>query len=285
MSMLPVRDSTISYEVFGAGCPIVFVHGAWVSRRMWRHQVEYFREKYLVVTYDVRGHGSTEGRTDAPYSMGLFADDLNALLEALAITRPVICGISMGGMIAQTYAVRYPDRLRALILADTAVSTELTLSDWIIKNILAPRWVFQSLVRLLGTKRYADFAYWYAGITRGREWTSRDRSIEVYVKDEMTRLDVQEFNKIFGALYDFSLQDLAHIRVPTLIINGESESSAVFRHTEKMVELITGASAIVIRGAGHMPNLEKPDEFNRAIEEFIEATSVCTQESLHTGQE
>ncbi len=85
----------------------------------------------------------------------------------------------------------------------------------------------------------------------------------------MTKFSVEEFNKIFGAIYDFTLLDLSKIKIPTLIINGEFESKAVFKHTEKMKELIKNSSAVVIPKAGHVSNLENPGEFNKALEKFL----------------
>jgi pimeloyl-ACP methyl ester carboxylesterase len=126
---LETNDIKTYYEDTGTGTPIVFVHGGWMDHRMWASQVEAFADEYEVITYDIRGHGRTGGSFEKRYTIELFAADLMALVEGLDIDCPVVCGLSLGGMIAQTYAVRYPEGLRALILADTAVSARLTLSD------------------------------------------------------------------------------------------------------------------------------------------------------------
>lgn len=258
------------YEVHGEGKPLVFIHGGWVDHQMWNPQVEHFSQKYKVITYDVRGHGRTEGASSEKYSVELWADDLKALLEGISVKKPAICGISLGGMIAQVYAVKYPEDLKVLILADTAASTELTLSDKIQKYLLAPKWLFLSIVNLLGMRRYADFAFRLAGITRGEKWFGMSEEVRRYVREQMYGFDTNEFNKIFAATYDFTLQDLSRIKVPTLIINGEYESKSVFKHTEKMKELISEAQDIVIPNAGHTSNMENSEEFNRVVEEFLD---------------
>ncbi len=269
MPKITSDDIQIYYEVYGEGKPLVFIHGAWISRKMWARQVEHFSKEYKVIIYDVRGHGETGKSQKNRYSIELFAEDLRGLLKALSIEKPIICGLSMGGMIAQAYAAKYPNHLGALILADTAISTELSFNDKIIKYILAPKWMFLLLVRILGVRRYAGFAFWYSRITRSKEWVGKNEETQNYIKEEMLRFDVKEFNKIFAALYDFKLQELSKIKVPTLIINGEFESKSVFKHAEKMQELIDNSSTVVISQAGHIPSLEKPEDFNKVLDKFF----------------
>ncbi|MBN1191187.1 MAG: alpha/beta hydrolase [Dehalococcoidales bacterium] len=270
-------DIRTFYEVYGNGFPMVFIHGGWVNQRMWKPQADYFSRNFKVITYDVRGHGQTGGSLKKRYSMELFADDLSALLEALEIKAPVICGLSMGGMIAQAYAAKYPHNLSALVLSDTAASSELTLSDRITKYLLAPEWLFTLMVRLFGVKKYAGFAFWYAGKTRSEKWAGMDKSVLEYEKSEMVRFETKEFNKIFSALYSFKLQHLSGMKVKVLIINGEFESKAVFLHTAEMKNLIPNAGSVIIPGAGHMSNLENPDVFNREMEKFLQEAGITHQ--------
>lgn len=269
MPKIIVDDIQMHYEIYGEGRPLVFIHGAWMSQKMWKMQIEYFSKRFKVIVYDVRGHGETGNSQKNKYSIELFAEDLRKFLEILKINKPVICGISMGGMIAQGFAARHSEHLSALILVDTAISTELTLNDKLIKYILAPKWMFLILVRMLGVKKYADFAFWFSEITRTKEWIGEDKEIQKYIKEEMLEFDVKEFNKIFAALYDFKLQDLSNIKVPTLIVNGEYETKSVHKHAKKMEEMIVNSSKVIISQVGHVPNLEKPEIFNRTVMDFL----------------
>jgi pimeloyl-ACP methyl ester carboxylesterase len=269
MPYITTGDIQTYYEIRGNGPALVFIHGAWVSRRMWQGQLAHFSQSFRVITYDVRGHGLTGGSSLDRYSMELFADDLSALLKALDLKTPVICGLSMGGMVAQSYAVKYVDDLRALILADTAISSSLTLSDKLIKYVLGPKWFFTLLVRLLGVKRYADFAFWYARKSRSNEWVGAVDTI-AYEKEEMVQFETGEFNKIFSALYDFSLLPLSRIKVPVLIVNGQYESNAVFTHTAFAEKSIPDVRSVTIPQAGHSSNLENPRAFNQVVAEFLE---------------
>ena len=268
MPHINANGVNIYYEVHGTGKPLVLIQGAFVSSTMWKPQIELFSKEYQVIVYDIRGHGQT-GPTDAKkYSLELFADDLHALLDKLEIQKPVICGLSLGGMIGQVYAIKYPDDLSALILADTAVSMTLTFWDKMMVYFLAPKWVMLSTLRLMGVKNFIRFSFWYASVTRSKEWLGNEEIVE-YEKNEMLSLEKKEYLKIFGSIYDFRLQDLENIHVPTLVLYGEFESSSVIKHHEKLHELIPNSSLYMIPNAGHTSNLENSEVFNSRLNDFL----------------
>jgi len=117
------------YEQQGQGPALVLVHGAFADTRIWQPQWEYLSGNYRLLRYDLRGHGRTGPSDLERYTIATFADDLACLLNTLEIKAPVICGLSWGGSIAQAFAVRYPARPRALILASSAVAVDLTPLD------------------------------------------------------------------------------------------------------------------------------------------------------------
>jgi pimeloyl-ACP methyl ester carboxylesterase len=190
------------------------------------------------------------------------------MIEELELEEPIICGLSLGGMIAQTYAVRYRNRLRALILADTAVSTMLTLRGKLTR-VAFPGWAMRGTVRLLGPSRYVDVAYWLAEATRGEDWFGRDENVRSYVRETMSSFDRTEFNNIFRAIYDFRRVNLAAIQAPTLVLNGEYESRSVFTHATHMERMIPDVQTAVIPDAGHTSNMENPEAFNREVLDFL----------------
>ncbi|MCU4973984.1 alpha/beta hydrolase [Halobacteria archaeon AArc-m2/3/4] len=273
MPTVQTNEINTYYERHGEGKSLVCIHGAWTDRRMWKPQRDALSTKYEVITYDVRGHGRTGPSAERRYTIELFASDLRALVEELELDRPIICGLSLGGMIAQMYAVRYGDDLSALILADTAVSTMLTLRDkltW----LLFPSWAMRATVRLLGPPRYVDVAYWLAEATRGEDWFGRDEDVRSYVRETMSSFNTTEYNKIFRAIYDFRRVDLTSIQVPTLILNGEHESRSVFTHAAHMERAIPNVRSGIIPGAGHTSNLENPTRFNREVTDFLSNTNL-----------
>lgn len=259
MPTVPTYDIETYYEIAGEGEPIVFIHGAAGSHDDWHPQVRHLSDRFKVVTYDIRGHGKSGG-SDRKYSCELFADDLNGLITALELERPVVCGLSLGGMIAQQYAVRHQSGLAGLVLADTAVASALTLSDKLQK------WMFpMSLVKwYIRRKTPEDYARW------SFKYFDMKDDVREYLIQEQLRIDQTEFLKLMDAIYGFKLLNLASIKVPTLVVLGENERKAVFSHADKMIELIEGSKKVVIPDAGHASNLENPPEFNRVLDEFLE---------------
>ncbi|HEY46876.1 MAG: hypothetical protein AMJ88_06970 [Anaerolineae bacterium SM23_ 63] len=257
------------YETTGEGTPLVLVHGAFVDLHMWDPQVEHFADRYQVICYDLRGHGKTGPSSASKYRMEMFADDLRALLEALDVQQTILCGLSLGGMIAQAFAVKYPSMLKALVLADTAVSTSLTLNDKFQRYILFPKWMMVATIRLMGVERFTRYSFWLAKVTRSEAWLGRDEGTRSYLEDRMLRITMEEYLKIYDAIYEFDIVDLGTIAVPALITIGEHESGSVYRHAEEMRRLIPGSQKIIVPGAGHTSNLEKPAEFNAILDEFL----------------
>ena len=265
MPTLRTDDIITYYEAHGEGKPLVFIHGAGASHDMWRPQVEHFSRKYKVITYDVRGHGQSEAVDSIAfetrrYSCELFADDLHALLDGLDMEKPVICGLSLGGMIAQAYAVKYPDDLRALVLADTAASSALGWGEKLQKALL-PKWAVKLLIRCLSRERYAQFAFSF--------FKDIEPEVKEYLIREHLKFKKEELLKVTDAIYDFQLLELSRIKVPTLIVVGERERKAVLAHAEKIHELIEDSSIVIVRDAMHASNLENPERFNKELEEFF----------------
>lgn len=268
MPYVELEDIKIWYERTGMGKKLVLTHGAFVSSKMWASQVDFFVKKnFEIITYDIRGHGKTGNTPRKKYTIELYADDLLGLLDTLQITDPIVCGLSLGGMIAQVYATKYPDRLSGLILSDTAASLTITTWDKIMR-LMFPKWSMIWSLRLMGVHRFIRFSFWLAEKTRSKEWLGNKEIID-YEKSEMINLDKKEYLKIFGSLYDFKLQELSKIKVPTLVLNGEYESPSLFKHAEKMQSLIPNCEVDVITGAGHVTNLENTRAFNERIYAFL----------------
>lgn len=259
MPLVQTNDIETYYEIHGEGRHLVFVHGAGASHDMWSPQVDYFSNRYQVITYDLRGHGKSGG-SDRKYSCELFANDLDKLLTVLDIENPVVCGLSLGGMVVQEYAVKFKSSLSGLVLADTAVATTLTWSDKI-QKLIFPSSLIKWYIRRKNPEEYAIWAFKY--------FDMKD-DVRDYLIQEQLKMDQSEFLKLIDAIFNFKLLDLSSIKVPTLVVLGENERKAVFTHADKMIELIEDSKKVIIHDAGHASNLENPDEFNAVLNEFLQ---------------
>jgi pimeloyl-ACP methyl ester carboxylesterase len=269
MSTIRINNLEHYYEQIGEGPSLVFIHGAFADSRIWEPQWRHFSSSYRLLRYDLRGHGRTGASDLDHYSIATFADDLAGLFDTLEIQSPILCGLSLGGSIAQAFAVRSPGRLKALILAGAAVSINLTFMDKILCYVLFPRWVMMLTIKMMSVAKFTRFSFWLARLTRGRHWLSRDDSAQEYLEQCMLHMDSSEYLKVWEAIYSFDLLPLERILCPTLVLNGAYESKNIFHHTDEMLRRIPQAKARVVPAASHAVNWEEADAVNKIVEEFL----------------
>ncbi|HKJ59468.1 MAG TPA: alpha/beta hydrolase [Halobacteriales archaeon] len=266
MPTVPTNGIETYYERRGDGPPIVFVHGAVVDHDQWTPQLESLSDEYTLVAYDVRGHGRTGGSTTDPYSIELFAEDLDALLDALDVERPVLCGLSMGGCIAQVYAARHPDRIAGLVLADT-FTPDMTRWDERLQLALLRATVVPA--RLVGYERVERAMVWLN--ERLRTGVSGDYERIRQLRAAGSRVETDEFAKVVRAVADFSRTsvDYSAISVPTLVLYGENDVPFVRRHAVTLGDAIPNATVRTVPRAGHASNLDNPAFFDSVLERFV----------------
>jgi pimeloyl-ACP methyl ester carboxylesterase len=269
MATIRVNDLDHYFEEQGSGQLLVFIHGAFVDARLWDSQFNHFAKNYRVLRYDLRGHGRTGPSDLNTYTVETFAVDLVELLDSMGIESAIICGLSLGGMIAQSFAVHNPARVKALILSDTAVSVSLTWTDKVQRYVLFPKWAMLLTIRWLSAEKFTRFSFWLARVTRSEDWFGQDETTAAYVEQCMLQMSDAEYLKIYNAIYEFKLLPLERITAPTLVLNGEYESKSVFRHTQEILRRVKGSEAVVVSGAGHTSNMENPMDFNALVGEFL----------------
>lgn len=250
------------YELRGDGPPIVFIHGALADHRAADRQLEAFSDAYTAIAYDVRGHGKTTNPHDASYSIALLAEDLHAFTTTLGLDRPVLCGVSMGGMIAQVYASRYPDRLSSLVLADTFTPAFVSRRDRIERTVLVDTLI--GLVRLIGYDRAKGLMMWVGRKLEGDTTTS----LRVEAFPDMGTVAAVNSLRAVRSFRDTDV-DFASITVPTQILYGEHESSVISRHVPALAAEIPGATVQAVPNAGHASRWDNPEFFNGAIRDFL----------------
>ncbi len=257
-SQIKANGIEMSYQLDGlADAPVLMLSNSLLTDYgMWDLQVPAFSAKHRLLRYDTRGHGGTEA-TKGPYTIELLAADAIALLDALRIDRVHFLGLSMGGMIAQLLAAKHPARLRSVSLCDTACH-------------LPPESAWDDRIALALGKGTAAFVKpmterWLTQPYRDSHPAQMERMGAM-----ISRTAVDGLVGCAHAIKKMNQASiLSAVKMPTLIVVGEQDvgtpvSAAEFLHRE-----IQGSKLVVIKNAGHLPNIEQTDIFNRTVLEFL----------------
>lgn len=259
MRFQSVRANGIQMRCVVEGPPsaqaLLLCNGLATDLELWEPQVSEFSKAYRVIRYDTRGHGGTS-TSPPPYSLSLLVEDLRSLLDALGVDQVHFAGMSLGGMIGQAFAVRYPHRLRSLVLCDTSARTRREIWEGRIQQ-----------VELEGVEPMIEpsIARWF---------TKPFRDANPALMDEIRQMirRVSKDGYLGGARVVMEMDhvaQLAKISTPTLVIVGREDGSTPVADAQLMHEHITGSTLCVIDNAAHLPNLERPAEFNRVLNQFL----------------
>jgi pimeloyl-ACP methyl ester carboxylesterase len=265
-----VNGVSLYYEMTGSGPPLVLVHGFACGIRSWDFQVAALSRRFRVITYDVRGHGISEAPREASqYSQAILIADLAALLDALRVRRAAVGGLSMGGNIALNFALSHPERVRALIVADTGAGSDETAA-WI-----AGARAFAAVAERHGMESFADMACSHPLFGRYiAQGGAAERFIRACLMTHRAHGIANTAREVLAKRPTvYSLEPkLRALRVPTLLIVGEHDDPCVRVH-RFMAEAILRTTAVVIPRVGHLTNLEAPGVFNRAVGRFLSGTA------------
>ncbi|MFB6122178.1 MAG: alpha/beta fold hydrolase [Haloferacaceae archaeon] len=279
MTTLSLDDGRLWYESRGTGPPLVFVHGGWSNGDAWRAQMDRFAEEFQVVTFDVRGHGRTGVTDRRRYSIDLFVDDLRRLLDHLDADRPLLCGLSLGSMVVQSYLDRHPAAVRGAVLAGPARSMPPVDLPPAFKAFTSPLPAVSASVSTVGTTGTFRALLGSIRATKGSPWLAVDADVRAEAMDAVADVSNAEFRKIFGALYRFDPPDLSHVSTPTLVVYGDRESPALKRQGATLASSLPDARRVSIPDAAHLVNQDAPAAFNDAVAEFLGGVETLPSES------
>lgn len=240
---------------------LVLVNSLGTDLRVWDGFLPRLGADLAFLRYDKRGHGLTDA-TAGPYSIQGLAEDLARLLEARGAEQSMVCGLSIGGMIAQSLAATRPDLVRGLILMDTAhkIGTAEMWSDRI------------AAIRAGGISSIADaiLLRWFSPDFH------RDRPDELAGwRNMLTRTPLEGYLACCAAIRDADLTEAARsIKVPTLCMVGDQDGSTPPELVAELAGLVPGACLVTIEGAGHLPCVERPDATAAAITSFLAETGL-----------
>lgn len=264
MSKPQLEEFDLYYEVHGQGQPLVLIPGFATGLWIWYEQIPELSKHYKTIIFDNRGVGRSDKAT-YPYSFEKMAEDIVNLLDLLKIKKAHILGASMGGFIAQTLALHYPEKVSSLILCCTSFGG---------KNHVSP-----STETLLAMSSFQD---------PNSEERVRKNLAFAFAEDfqianpkeieKITQLRLA--NPILGQAYLSQLQsamtfdvqqELENIKVPTLIVTGDQDLIVPAQNSYNLAHKIKNSKLVVINGAGHSVFIESPAMFNQSVIDFLQS--------------
>jgi 3-oxoadipate enol-lactonase len=263
---LKTKDGRFAYEAAGDPnkTPLVFLHGIGGAARAWRGQIAAFGDRYRALAWDMPGYGGSAALPSV--SIGTLADAVEDFLQAIGGPRPILVGHSIGGMIVQQWLTRHPRTAAAVVLAQTSPAFGKAEGDWQ-KQFIAAR--LGPLGRGETMKSLAP------GLVKELVGESPDaRGMEV-ARDCMGSVPEASYRAMMLALLGFDQRKaLGNIAVPTLVLSGSKDKNAPAPMMAKMATYIPGAAYVELEGAGHLVNLERPEAFNGALDQFLKTIEV-----------
>lgn len=263
-----IGDISISYHTKKSNTTssktIIFLHGFPFNKGMWRNQLETLSDDITGIALDIRGHGLTTSGHGF-FSVDVFAKDVRVFMEKLDIEQAVLCGVSMGGYIALRSYELFPEKISGLILVSTHSKADTNVGK---------QKRFDSVQAVLNYGRRPFSIGFVENVFSAQSIEEKPDAVE-YIKSAIRRNSVATICATLLALAartDTS-DMLKDINVPTLLIRGREDQITSSKDMRDLKEAISNAEFIEVPGCGHLPNLEAPEELNRATTEFLSKIS------------
>lgn len=262
MSFVELNNTQFYYEVSGHGQPLVLVHAGIADHTMWDEQVAAFAPQFQTLRYDMRGYGQTPP-VDEVYS---HAKDLRALLDHLNIQRPYLVGSSFGGATVIEFALQYPERAAGLILSCPA------LGGYPFSDDEPPQAADIEAALERGDFEHAaelEVQIWVDGSQRTPEQV--DAGIRKRIRAANTIALKNEYAEIgtIERLEPPAIQRLNEITIPVLVIIGTLDQPDMLGIASLLERELANVQKIEMSGTAHIPSLERPDEFNTYVLDFL----------------
>lgn len=257
--ILPVTGGELYYEVAGSGEPVLLIHGGFGDRRMWDDQFDVLARDYQVLRYDHRGFG----RSAAPDTAYSPVRDLIQLLDRAEMERAHIVGNSLGGALAITFAILHPERVRSVtVVASGADGFRYPQAD--IDAIM------EVVALMRGGKQEEALTKWLSSpmIAVANTQPAVKERVERMVRENAGIWTMPAWPQ--QALTPPAARRLDRLRMPVLVVIGDRDARSVRLFADSTAGMIPGAERVVMEGTDHLPQMERPDEFNRLLIEFLE---------------
>lgn len=235
----PVNGIQMYYAIYGAGDPVILLHGGLGNADYWANQVPELAKSHKVIVADSRGHGRSTRNAD-PYSYQLMASDVVALMDHLKIDKAALIGWSDGGIIGLDIAIHHPERLTKLF----AFGANYNVGG--LREDTANSTVFNAYIEQCG-KDYAKLS---------KTPTEYDAFLN-------------QISQMWATQPDYKKEELQGIKVPTIIADGQYDEGIKQEHTREMAQLIPGATLLILPNLSHFAMWQDPAVFNQAVAGFL----------------
>lgn len=260
--MANINGAQLYYEVKGTGPPLLLVHAGVAYSRMWEAQFEAFSGMYRVIRFDLRGFG----RSNMPSGSFSNHGDIRALLDFLSVKTVYLLGISFGGMVALDFTLAYSDYVKALVLGAPSVGgaspSERIRQFWEAEDAALEKGDLEGATEL-------NLNLWVDGPHRKADQVSpevrelvREMQLNIFRKaipDEVEEIDLDPP----------AIERLREIEIPVQVMVGDLDLEEKLELADRLVREMPDCKKVVIPGVAHMLNMEKPEEFNRSVFDFL----------------
>jgi 3-oxoadipate enol-lactonase len=235
---------------------VLLANSLGTDHRMWDPQIPVLSERLRVIRFDTRGHGRSDV-PPGPYTIERLGRDLLAILDGLTIERAHLCGLSLGGMVVLWVAALHPQRVDRAVFANTAARIG-TAKGWE-ERIATVRGGAMQAVRDLVVARFL-----------AEPFRTSNPEVVRWVGDMVEATPPTGYIGSCAALGDADLHGLVRtIQLPSLVIGGDLDESTPAHQARELHTAIAGSELIILKGAGHLSNVERPDEFSHALLSFL----------------
>lgn len=249
----------INYTIEGQGPWVVMSHSLACDRSMWDEQAQLLKPRYRVLRFDTRGHGGSDA-PDGAYTLDMFSADLLGLLDGLSVETPHFIGLSMGGMIGMTFALKYPKRFRSLVLCDTSSR---------IPPEAGPIWEGRIKIAAeqgMGPLVEPTLQRWFT-----EPFYQSNKPMMARVGQMICNTRASGYIGCCKAIPEIDVTDrLGAITCPVQVVVGEQDAGTPVAMSRAIHDAIRGSELVVIPSASHLSNLEQPAAFNKAIAGFLD---------------
>ncbi len=271
-----VNNFNLSYDDLGEGSiPIIFLHGFPFDKSMWQLQLDFLSSSNRVIACDIRGFGKSRDE-ESSLSIDLFADDLIKFMDTMNIDKAIVCGLSMGGFIALTAFNVFPSRFEALVLCDTQC-----FADTI--EVKEKRFKIIEEIKVEGVTNFNEAfiknVFCVDSLSHKTELVEQLRGVVFSNSEHVIRMGLSAL-----AERSETCSTLNEIAIPTLIICGREDAVTPLDQSEFMHTMIRKSVLHVIDHAGHVSNLEQPQEFNKQLLSFLTALRGAGSENVSKKQ-